>query len=98
VSAHDFPNLYADMAEAVVGKLCHKSPGDIERPFPTVEDGVKGLACVEAAVRSSASGRWEPLEYPPCDGRAGRQQKARSIGRSKLIQRADWTKVVRPCL
>jgi predicted dehydrogenase len=58
-----FANLYSDFAKAVVARLCQKSPDAIERPFPTVEDGVKGLAFVEAAVRSSASGRWEPLEY-----------------------------------
>jgi predicted dehydrogenase len=60
-----FANLYSDMAEAVAARLCHRSPFENDRPFPTVEDGVKGLAFVEAAVRSSASGRWEPLEYPP---------------------------------
>ena len=60
-----FANLYTDMAEVVVARLCHKSPAEIDRPFPTVEDGVKGLAFVEAAVRSSASGRWEPVESPP---------------------------------
>jgi predicted dehydrogenase len=59
-----FANLYSDFARAVVGRLCHKSHDEIERPFPTVEDGVKGLAFVEAAVRSSASGRWELLESP----------------------------------
>jgi hypothetical protein len=61
----DPPNLHSDFAEAVVARLCRKSRDDIERPFPTVEDGVKRLAFVEAAVRSSASGRLEPLEYPP---------------------------------
>lgn len=60
-----FANLYTDMAEVVVARLCHKSPAEIDRPFPTVEDGVKGLAFVEAAVRSSASGCWEPVESPP---------------------------------
>jgi predicted dehydrogenase len=59
-----FANLYSDFAKAVVARLCNKSPEDIERPFPTAEDGVKGLAFVEAAVRSSASGRWEPVEHP----------------------------------
>jgi hypothetical protein len=54
-------NLYSDFARAVVARLCHKSHDEIERPFPTVEDGVKGLAFVEAAVRSSASRRWEVL-------------------------------------
>src|ERR1700756_182696 len=60
-----FANLYTDMAEVVVARLCRKSPAEIERPFPNVEDGVKGLAFVEAAVRSSASGCWEPVESPP---------------------------------
>jgi predicted dehydrogenase len=60
-----FANLYTDMAEVVVARLCHTSPAEIERSFPTVEDGVKALAFVEAAVRSSASGRWEPVESAP---------------------------------
>jgi predicted dehydrogenase len=59
-----FANLYTDFAKAVVARLCHKSSDEVQRPFPGVEDGVKGLAFVEAAVRSSSSGRWEPLEYP----------------------------------
>jgi predicted dehydrogenase len=59
-----FANLYSDFARAVVARLCHKSHDEIERPFPTVEDGIKGLAFVEAAVHSSASGRWEMLESP----------------------------------
>ena len=59
-----FANLYSDAAQAVVARLCRKSSKEIEWPFPTVEDGVKGLAFVEAAVRSSASGRWEPVESP----------------------------------
>ena len=59
-----FANLYSDFAKAVVARWCDKSSDKIERPFPTVEDGVKGLAFVEAAVRSSYSGRWEPVEHP----------------------------------
>jgi predicted dehydrogenase len=59
-----FANLYSDIAKAVVARLCRKSLDQVDRAFPTVEDGVKGLAFVEAAVRSSASRRWEPLESP----------------------------------
>src|SRR5260370_38758213 len=59
-----FANLYSDIAKAVVARLCRKSLDQVDRAFPTVEDGVKGLAFVEAAVRSSASHRWEPLESP----------------------------------
>jgi predicted dehydrogenase len=60
-----FANLYADFAKAVVARLCHKPSDEIERPFPGVEDGVKALAFLEAAVRSSGSSRLELVEYPP---------------------------------
>jgi predicted dehydrogenase len=59
-----FANLYSDFAKAVAARLSNKPPQEIERPFPTAEDGVKGLAFVKAAVRSSASKHWEPVEYP----------------------------------
>ena len=59
-----FANLYSDIAKAVVARLCRKALDQVDRAFPTVEDGVKGLAFVEAAVRSSASHRWQPLESP----------------------------------
>jgi predicted dehydrogenase len=57
-----FANLYSDLAKAVVARLRGKSLAEIDRAFPTVEDGVKGLAFVEAAIRSAASGRWEPVD------------------------------------
>jgi hypothetical protein len=36
----------------------------IDRPFPTAEDGVKGLAFVEAAIQSSALRNWKTVEVP----------------------------------
>jgi predicted dehydrogenase len=59
-----FANLYSDFARAVVARMRGKPPEQIDRPFPTVEDGVKGLAFVEAATRSSALRRWKPVEVP----------------------------------
>jgi predicted dehydrogenase len=59
-----FANLYSDFAKAVVSRLCGEPADDVERPFPSAEEGAKGLAFVEAAVRSSASKRWQPLEVP----------------------------------
>lgn len=59
-----FANLYSDLARAVVGRLQGKAANEIDRQFPLVEDGVKGLAFVEAAIRSLRSGHWEPLESP----------------------------------
>ena len=58
-----FANLYSDFANAVAARLCNTSAHDIQRPFPTAEDGAKGMAFVEAAVRSSSLGRWERLGF-----------------------------------
>lgn len=57
-----FANLYSDLARAVVARLQGRPLNHLERAFPTVDDGVKGLAFVEAAVRSARSRHWEPVE------------------------------------
>jgi predicted dehydrogenase len=59
-----FANLYSDFARAVVARVLHEPPDQIDRAFPTVEDGVKGLAFVEAAIQSSALRSWKPVEVP----------------------------------
>jgi predicted dehydrogenase len=59
-----FANLYSDFARAVVARMRHEAPDQIDRAFPTVEDGVKGLAFVEAAIQSSALRSWKPVEVP----------------------------------
>jgi predicted dehydrogenase len=59
-----FANLYSDFARAVVARMRHEPPDEIDRAFPTVEDGVKGLAFVEAAIQSSALRSWRPVEVP----------------------------------
>jgi predicted dehydrogenase len=57
-----FANLYSDFAKTVVGRLQKKPANEIDRQFPVVEDGVKGVAFVEAAIRSVRSGHWQPVE------------------------------------
>jgi predicted dehydrogenase len=37
-----FANLYSDFAKAVVSRLCGEPADDVERPFPSAEEGVKG--------------------------------------------------------
>jgi predicted dehydrogenase len=59
-----FANLYSDFARAVVARMQHQPRDQIDRPFPTAEDGVKGLAFVEAAIQSSASQNWKAVEVP----------------------------------
>ena len=59
-----FANLYSDLARAVVARMRHEPGDQIDRPFPTAEDGVKGLAFVEAAIQSSALRNWKAVEVP----------------------------------
>jgi len=41
-----------------------QSVHELDRAFPTVEDGVKGLAFVKAATESSATRQWRAFEMP----------------------------------
>jgi len=50
-----FATLYSEVAEAILAARGGKAP-PADVLFPTVKDGVKGLAFVEAAVRSSRAG------------------------------------------
>lgn len=58
-----FANLYRDAALAILARRGLAPPP--EGTLPTVEDGVRGLAMVEAAVESARSGRWVELEPVP---------------------------------
>jgi predicted dehydrogenase len=56
-----FANIYSEVALAIRAAQSGKKP-DKASHFPTIEDGVKGIAFVEAAVKSSkANGKWTKL-------------------------------------
>src|SRR5579863_3292482 len=56
-----FANIYSEVALAIREAQAGKKP-DKAVYFPTIEDGVKGLAFIEAAVKSSkANGKWTKL-------------------------------------
>lgn len=59
-----FANLYRDAALAILARR-GLAPPPPEGTLPTVEDGVRGLAMVEAAVESARSDRWVELEPAP---------------------------------
>jgi predicted dehydrogenase len=59
-----FANLYSDFARALVARMRGEPSHAIDRPFPTVEDGVRGLAFVQAAMQSSATRAWKAVEVP----------------------------------
>jgi predicted dehydrogenase len=56
-----FANIYSEIALAIVAAR-KGEPWPAGVHFPTIEDGVKGLAFIEAAVKSSnANGQWTQL-------------------------------------
>lgn len=59
-----FANLYRDAALAILARR-GLAPPPPAGTLPTVEDGVRGLAMVEAALESARSGRWVTLEPVP---------------------------------
>jgi predicted dehydrogenase len=59
-----FANLYSDFARTVAARMSGQRSHEIDRPFPTVDDGVKGLAFVKAAMESSAKREWTAFELP----------------------------------
>ena len=56
-----FANIYSEVAAAIrAARNGKKPPKGVH--FPTIDDGVKGLAFVEAAVKSSkGNGKWVKL-------------------------------------
>jgi predicted dehydrogenase len=56
-----FANIYSEVARAIDAAR-HKQPVPAEVIFPSIVDGVKGLAFIEAAIQSSlANGQWVRL-------------------------------------
>lgn len=54
-----FANIYVEFARAVHDRLAGRKPPKDGYDFPTLDDGVTGMAFIEAAVRSSkANARW----------------------------------------
>jgi predicted dehydrogenase len=64
-----FTNIYSEVAAAIKAARTAKPPKSVH--FPTIDDGVKGLAFIEAAVKSSkANGKWVTLWARPVDSMA----------------------------
>ncbi|WP_372426403.1 Gfo/Idh/MocA family protein [Salinarimonas chemoclinalis] len=58
-----FANLYSDIADQIEARLAGGSAPAEALDVPTVDDGVRGVAFIEAAVRSArGDAGWEPIE------------------------------------
>jgi hypothetical protein len=61
-----FANIYSDAAEVIAARRTATTPDPLATHFPNAADGVKGVAFVEAAIRSSANGgAWTTVEGRP---------------------------------
>ncbi len=57
-----FANIYLAAAEAIADSLAGTYPRPEGYDFPTIDDGVEGMAFIEAAVKSSkANAAWTPV-------------------------------------
>jgi predicted dehydrogenase len=60
-----FANVYTGVARTLAVRRGTADPGPYDGDFPTVQDGARGVFFVEAALRSSSAGAWEPATYTP---------------------------------
>jgi len=57
-----FANIYRNFARALRSRLKGSSPSHLDLDFPTVQDGLRGMAFIEAVVNASQSDqKWYSL-------------------------------------
>lgn len=56
-----FANLYRDAAEVIAARIAGRPCDPLALDFPTVEDGARGIAMIEACLESARSGGWEQV-------------------------------------
>jgi len=60
-----FANIYADLAQTIRARKEGRSPDPAASQYPTVEDGLRGVAAIAAAVDSAGkSGAWVDARPP----------------------------------
>ncbi|HYF33789.1 MAG TPA: Gfo/Idh/MocA family oxidoreductase [Prosthecobacter sp.] len=58
-----FANIYKNFANAIRARLERRDPTEIENDYPKIEDGIRGMAFIEAVVASSKkNAAWTKLE------------------------------------
>ncbi|MDZ4289167.1 MAG: Gfo/Idh/MocA family oxidoreductase, partial [Prosthecobacter sp.] len=58
-----FANIYKNFANAIRARLENRKPTDIENDYPKIDDGIRGMAFIEAVVASGhANAKWTKLD------------------------------------
>lgn len=61
-----FANLYRNFVNHIRAVEAGTAPNPLDMDYPTIEEGVAGMAFIEAVVASSANNAaWTPLDYTP---------------------------------
>lgn len=61
-----FANIYKNFVNHVRAVDAGTPPNPLDMDYPTIEEGVAGMAFIEAVVKSSANNAaWTPLDYSP---------------------------------
>lgn len=59
-----FANIYKNFASTLNAKKRNEEPSELMLDFPTVENGVRGMAFIDVVVKSANSGtKWTKFEY-----------------------------------
>lgn len=53
-----FANIYGNVIRTIGARIAGEKPDPLDLDFPTVQDGVRGMRFIEAALRSGREGRW----------------------------------------
>ena len=57
-----FANIYCNFADTLRARLANRSPDDLALDFPTVEDGLRGMAYLDSVFTSANNNqKWTPL-------------------------------------
>jgi hypothetical protein len=65
-----FANIYGDFAQLVAARLSGREPDPLATMVPQADNGVEGLAFIDACLASTASGTWASIERPKRPPRA----------------------------
>jgi predicted dehydrogenase len=58
-----FANIYKNFANAIRARLDNRKPTEFENDYPKIEDGIRGMAFIEAVVKSSKNNAaWTGLD------------------------------------
>lgn len=60
-----FANVYANAIRTIAARIAGDDPDPLDRDFPTVQDGARGVHFIQTTLESSRVGGWVDATYTP---------------------------------